>query len=126
MCHRSDNARNAAALQNAEPKDLHHHGAKDDSGKVPVDMIFEYFPRALIAVAEVADYGAKKYTRGGWVEVPNGFQRYSGAMNRHILWEHIDPDGLDPETKLTHAAHIAWNALARLELLLRKVPRAEK
>lgn len=39
-------------------------GAKLDSGKVDVGIIFEAFPRALYAVAQVANFGASKYSRG--------------------------------------------------------------
>ena len=42
------------------------------------------------------------------------------AMMRHLLAMDVDPDGLDPETGLPHLAHIAWNALAVLELQARR------
>ncbi|BAN92335.1 endolysin; inhibits RNA polymerase [Ralstonia phage RSB3] len=111
-----------AALQNAAaPKeDLHQAGKKDDSGKVRIDLILNDMPRALLAVAEVATFGAKKYTEGGWLTVPEGPKRYRAALQRHTLAENIDEAGYDPETKLRHAAHTAWNALARLELLIRE------
>ena len=41
---------------------------------------------------------------------------YTDALYRHLLAE--SPD--DPDTGLLHAAHAAWNALARLELLLKE------
>ena len=100
-------------------KNLNVPGAKDDSEKVRIDLILNDMPRALLAVAEIATFGAKKYTEGGWLTVPEGPKRYRAALQRHMLNENIDPDGLDPETKKLHAAHAAWNALARLELLLR-------
>ncbi len=46
--------------------------------------------------------------------------RYTDAMMRHLLAMDVDPDGLDPETGLPHLAHIAWNALAVLELQARR------
>jgi len=97
---------------------LHVKGAKDDRGKPPVGMIFEYFPRALLAVANVAGFGALKYTRGGWVEVPDGQYRYEDALGRHLLKRHIEGNN-DLESELPHLAHAAWNALAILELALR-------
>ena len=94
-------------------------GAKLDSGK-PMVMrgVLQYFPRALAAVAAVSEFGAKKYAWSGWEAVPDGVQRYSDAMGRHLLGEAID-GALDPQTGLHHDAQVAWNALARLELRLR-------
>lgn len=94
-------------------------GSKLDAGKTPVFRgAFQYFPRALAAVANVSDVGAKKYTWKGWEEVPDGINRYSDALGRHIISE--STEGLyDSQTGLLHAAQIAWNALARLELIIR-------
>ena len=69
----------------------------------------------------VATYGAGKYTDHGWRTVPNGRARYTDAMYRHLLAEasgHVQDD----ESGLQHAAHAAWNALARLELMLSAQP----
>jgi hypothetical protein len=93
-------------------------GAKLDTGKPRVSLISGGMPRALLAVADVATFGAQKYCDGGWQHVPNGIARYTDAMQRHLLHEAIDDR--DPESGLLHAAHIAWNALARLELMLRE------
>ena len=94
-------------------------GLKYDDGKIKPRLILEGFPRALIAVAEVATFGADKYTEHGWVTVPDGINRYADAMGRHLLAE-AKGEGLDAESGLKHAAHTVWNALARLELLLRE------
>lgn len=94
-------------------------GAKLDSGKLLADDVLRMFARALWAVCEVGTFGAKKYTLGGWLEVPNGFQRYSNAQMRHRLKEWIG-EVSDPDSQLKHLAHEAWNALARLELYLRE------
>lgn len=96
--------------------DLHQPGAKDDRAKPRVDLILDGFPQALLAVAEVATYGARKYTEHGWRHVPDGIQRYTAAMDRHRLYER--QQHFDPETEMLHAAHLAWNALARLQLML--------
>jgi hypothetical protein len=74
------------------------------------------FGRALTAVGEVGTLGAKKYTRGGWLEVPDGVNRYTAAMLRHLFAE--DREENDQELGVPHAAQVAWNALARLELML--------
>lgn len=93
-------------------------GAKLDAGKPQPSLMFEAFPLALLAVSGICTYGAKKYSRGGWQHVPNGIDRYTDAMLRHMLDTRFD----DPESGLPHAAHAAWNALARLELMLREKP----
>lgn len=94
-------------------------GAKLDAGKIRPSLIFNAMPRALQAVAEVGTYGANKYSPDGWLEVPNGVERYTDAMDRHRLKEGVE--GLhDVDSGLLHAAQIAWNALARLELMLRQ------
>lgn len=109
-------------MAEADPhgKNPHELGAKLDAGKAPVLRgALGYFPRALIAVAEVSAVGARKYAWNGWESVPDGAARYGDALARHILAETIDGP-CDKDTELLHAAHTAWNALARLELLLRK------
>lgn len=100
----------------------HEPGVKLDGGKSPVLRgMFHYFPRACSAVGTVSEAGAKKYTWKGWETVANGEDRYGDALARHILYEAIEGD-YDGETDLLHAAHAAWNALARLELILKRLP----
>lgn len=95
-------------------------GSKLDAGKAPILRgVLHYFPRALASVAEVSAYGANKYTWGGWESVPDGINRYGDALGRHVVGEKIDGP-IDRETNLMHAAQAAWNALARLELILRQ------
>ncbi|MDZ4378781.1 MAG: dATP/dGTP diphosphohydrolase domain-containing protein [Xanthomonadaceae bacterium] len=98
----------------------HEAGAKLDAGKARLGLVLCGFARALQAVGEVGTYGASKYTDHGWVKVPDGEQRYTDALLRHLMREAIGEDR-DPETGLLHAAHTAWNALARLDLALRKM-----
>ena len=93
---------------------------KYDGGKSPVYRgAISYFPRAISAVAAVSAFGASKYAWKGWENVANGFDRYSDALVRHLAYEGQDED-VDPDSGLLHAAHTAWNALARLELLIRE------
>lgn len=97
----------------------HEPGAKLDGGKpCAFRGTLDYFPRALLAVASVSTFGASKYAWKGWETVPEGFERYSDAMVRHLLYEG-QGEVKDPDSGLSHAAHAAWNALARLELMLR-------
>ena len=101
-------------------KNPHEPGAKLDHGKAPIwQGALSYFPRAIQSVAEVSAFGASKYAWKGWETVPDGYNRYSDAMVRHIAKEGAG-ELTDPDSKLYHAAHTAWNALARLELLIRE------
>lgn len=79
--------------------------------------MLRYFPRALEAVTVISEYGARKYEADGWRRVPDGFTRYTDALLRHLRAEG-QGQALDPESSRLHAEHVAWNALARLELLL--------
>lgn len=106
----------------------HKPGSKLDYGKDPVYQgLFDYFPRACLAVSGVSMYGATKYTWKGWEAVKDGIARYRNAMGRHILKESIegpwDQDiANDPKYpgRIRHAAQVAWNAMAALELILRE------
>lgn len=100
-----------------DASDIRGIGMKYDGGKPRVDLVLSGFPRALLAVAEVATFGAAKYAEDSWATVPEGVKRYTSAKDRHRLQGAVERD--DPETKLRHAAHEAWNALAVLELALR-------
>ena len=103
----------------AEPNGIDQHapGAKMDAGKTMAGVLSD-FSLALLAVAEVGTFGANKYTRGGWQSVPDGQVRYTDAAWRHLLKE--GREALDEDSGLSHAAHMAWNVLARLELMLRE------
>ncbi len=114
-----------ARLVEADPngKSPNEAGSKLDAGKSPVMRgAVQYFPRALSAVSDVSLFGATKYTWRGWESVPDGVNRYSDALGRHLVGESIDGP-TDPQTGLLHAAQVAWNALARLELMLREAER---
>ncbi len=97
--------------------DQHAPGAKLDAGKCDVGLLFESFPNALFAVAQVATFGANKYTRNGWKSVPEGLNRYAAAEGRHKLYRYQGED-VDKESLFPHRYHEAWNTLAQLELSL--------
>lgn len=91
-------------------------GIKHDAGKPLVLLGFlQQFPRAIEEVARVSEYGATKYSWNGWQSVSGGIGRYGEALARHMLHP-----GNNPESNMLHAAHAAWNAMARLELILRE------
>lgn len=94
-------------------------GAKLDAGKVDIGTILSLFPRSLFAVGSVGQFGAAKYSLGGFLEVQDGVHRYTSAGVRHMLKNFIGED-LDSDSLMMHMAHDAWNALAKLELHLRE------
>jgi len=105
-------------IQENQNEDQHAMGMKLDKDKPDVSLLFD-FGRALMAVSEVGTFGAKKYARGSWVMVPDGISRYTAAMGRHLLAEGMG-EAHDAESGLRHAAHAAWDSLARLDLMLRE------
>lgn len=103
---------------NDDPSQISSGAIKYDGGKPCIYQSFlEYFPRAMEAVSSVSDFGASKYARYGWRSVDNGVKRYSDAMVRHLV-KKGKGEILDPDSGLSHSAHVAWNALAVLELEL--------
>ena len=93
-------------------------GVKHDLGKPRPSLVLGTMAKAINEVTKVATFGAEKYSDNNWLLVENAKQRYTDAMYRHLL----AGEGFDPESGLRHAAHAAWNALARLELELREIP----
>lgn len=104
----------------SDPNGLSPHvsGAKLDAGKPRPSLVLGGFARALMAVTRIGTYGAVKYTDNGWMEVSDGINRYDDAKLRHWLTEKSGIE-CDADTQELHAAHEAWNALARLDLLIR-------
>lgn len=109
-------------------REQHSAGAKLDAGKVDASLL-SHFSRALLEVARVGTMGQEKYTRKGWVDVPDALIRYQAAGLRHELKREIEGEyDLDPwydteegkqyKGKILHRAQKAWNALAELELFL--------
>jgi hypothetical protein len=92
---------------------------KLDAGKAPIYQGFiKYFPRAIEAVADISRFGYQKYgTWGGWLGVEDGMNRYMDAKCRHMI-EEAKGEECAQDSKLLHAAHEAWGAMAKLELLL--------
>ena len=111
----------------ADPNGLHPNspGAKLDAGKVRPSLVLGGFARALWEISKVGTYGATKYTDNGWMEVVDGDKRYDDAKMRHWLKEKMG-EKCDKDTNLTHLAHEAWNALARLDLYIRETENEQR
>lgn len=98
-------------------------GRKDDSGKAPVAQGFDaYFPLAIVAVANVSRFGKEKYNveyaDKNWLRVEGAQGRYEDALGRHSRAS-LGGELYASDSRLLHAAHRAWNAMATLELMLR-------
>lgn len=82
--------------------------------------VLEYFPRALMEIAKVSAFGAKKHgvslADRAFMVLPMGV--FEGAQGRHILGEFIDGPYNSADGGLLHKAQNAWNALAALEIYL--------
>lgn len=79
----------------------------------------------LIPLEEIEDIvkvyteGANKYGDNNWKHLENGYQRYKGAMLRHLV-EYEKGTEFDEETGCRHLAQVAWNAIAMLYLSKQK------
>ncbi|MCQ2574534.1 MAG: DUF5664 domain-containing protein [Alphaproteobacteria bacterium] len=91
-------------------------GIKYDNGKRRIAETIIDFKDSIEALTDVWTYGANKYAKSNWKQLDNAIDRYTNAMLRHLLAE--DTNRYDDETKLLHAAHIAFNALARLHFII--------
>lgn len=72
--------------------------------------------KALLKVAEVLDFGARKYSANNWRE-GIAYSRLLSAAERHCLALN-DGEELDPETGLPHEAHAICELLFLLQLKL--------
>lgn len=80
----------------------------------------------LEEVGKVYTAGAKKYGPNKWQNLPDGYQKYKGAMLRHLT-ELEKGNDIDPETGCLHAAQIVWNAIAMLHCKMEEMkPHSEK
>ena len=100
-------------------------GAKHDKGKPKVySGVMRYFPRAIIEIARVSEHGASIHKWNTWDTIENPLERYSNASIRHELSQCMGVK-FDAESKIIEQAHVAWNDLARLELMLRDIERSK-
>ena len=79
--------------------------AKDTEGKAKITLA----PMQILKdVAEVREYGVKKYgSVDSWKEVP--IEDYRDALFRHLLEYIKDPNSVDKESGIKHYKHIACN-----------------
>lgn len=86
-------------------------GNRYNDGKLRYDFVA---PSLIEAVAKVGMAGAQKYAEDNWLKGMPYRTSYQSIM-RHLQswWQGED---LDPETGLPHLWHLAWNAMALVEM----------
>lgn len=108
-----------------EEKKEYESGVKHDSDKLPYyTVLFKQFPNALREVVKCSAAGHQKYKNTdkdylNYLRLDNADTRYKDAMLRHMTEEGIVED-MRPYGEITHAGAVAWNALADLEIKLRR------
>ena len=114
-------ADNFSIISELKTKDYVPTKGKKESQTIKKAPIFTYCKvnkNAIEALSLRALYGHEKYEKeNDWENfsrVPNGDFEYSNAEFRHAL-------GIGEEDEKTHLVATAWNAVARLELYLRRV-----
>lgn len=83
------------------------HPYKDTAGKPKLSFVP---PQIIFDIAEVREYGNKKYPDGGkdnWKKV--NIDDYKDALLRHTLKYLQDPSGKDEESGIEHYKHMACN-----------------
>lgn len=87
-------------------------GTKFDAGKPSVDLIDR---GALVELAKVLDFGAKKYSAHNWRSGIK-WSRIVASLLRHTL-AFNDGEDNDPETGLSHIAHAMCNCMFLLNYI---------
>lgn len=87
-----------------------HFDKKFDQGKPRFDLLDPYFEEEL---AQVLEYGTRKYDENSWQDVPNALARYIAAMKRHLnaIQKGELIDGGPKGSGLPHHAHAAANMM---------------
>lgn len=95
-------------------------GVKHNKNKPQLSLLFKQFPKALEAIVKCSEYGHEKYKETdedylNFKRVEGGSKSYADAGLRHRIFK---KGTTDIDSQLPHSYHIAWNALAELELIL--------
>ncbi len=91
-------------------------GIRENTNKPPVNLVLS---KALLEVAKVAEFGAKKYS-------PHNYRKgmkwsfFVDAAMRHLI-KYCTGEKKDEESGLSHLAHVCWNTLALLEFEVEKL-----
>lgn len=89
-------------------------------GKVRMELL----PlKELYEIAKVYTAGANKYGANKWQNLPDGYERYKGALLRHLA--QAETVNIDEDTGCLHIAQVAWNAIAMLHFKLKELEKDE-
>ena len=84
-----------------------------NSGKPKLSFMLD-FPNAMEMMADVADYGAKKYSLHNWKKgLP--VRKIADSLLRHLT-DYMNGEDVDEESLCYHLGHIVWNACALAEM----------
>lgn len=110
--------------------------AARDQKPQPYRGFFARFPRAILAVTEVSQYGTIKHKVPlddmSFKTIPGAEYNMLEAECRHILKEAIegpidrDTGYVDQKSDILHKAEKAWNAMADLEVALYQAEMRQK
>lgn len=79
--------------------------------------VLDYFPAALVAVAELSRMGNDKHNPGQELHWARGKSTdHADCIMRHL----VDRGTVDPEDGISHSVKVAWRALALLQEELEK------
>ena len=94
-----------------DAKSLYNVANRDQTKKADGDKLrMELIPTsALYSIGRVLTHGADKYGPNTWQEVE--YERYIGALIRHLLAFIDDPNGVDSDSGLKHTEHLLANAV---------------
>lgn len=94
---------------------------KYDKGKSPLSMI----PNSFInGVADVLDFGAKKYHRDNWKKGMEWTRLVDSCLRHVTTWN--EGEDLDPESKLSHLKHAACNLAFLIEYEEKKLGKDDR
>ena len=92
------------ALQNAIS--IRDQSIKADGNKLRMELIPT---SAYLSLGRVLTHGAEKYAPNSWQGVE--YERYIGALIRHLVAFIDDPNGVDSDSGLKHTEHLLANAV---------------
>lgn len=109
------------AVPASSPEQPETGGLKHDDGKLRWDLLPTDSTREIVSVLTM---GCKKYGARNW-EKGLDYSRFYAALLRHLSawWEGEDKD---PESGLSHLAHVACNAVFLLTFVIRGVGKDDR
>lgn len=101
-----------AAVEKLCAQQVIEPGTKFDAGKPPMELLST---EVLVQISRVLEFGKKKYDTHNWRKGMS-WSRLIGAALRHLT-AYKDGEDLDPETGLSHLAHLGCCTMFLLEFI---------